>query len=284
VFSADGLWALSGDDAGYLLLWDVPRRQPVRWLQGHRGRIRCLAFSPGGGQAVSGDTSGVVRLWDVATGQARAVDQEPPWEEAVNCVAFSPDGRLVLGIGGQGKARLWSARTGELLCKLARGSANLRSAAFSPDGAYILAGAREEFKVRRWDVRSGERVPCFAGFAQRHPRIQGTMVAPNARAVLALGYAEEYGPRHRDDSPTFTERTLLGGHWVAYKAVANAADMASPPVTGGRYYLEFWEVATQVGVKAVTVGEEEPLALACSVDGHRVLAGFEDGQVCLYGL
>jgi WD domain, G-beta repeat len=282
--SADGTWALSGDQDGRLLLWDVPRRRPVRWLEGARGEVLSAAFSPGGGQAVSGDAAGVIRVWDLATGQPLPLRQARGEGEA-SCVGFSPDGRLVLGIGSEGRPHLWSLRTGELVSEMAKGSAGLSTAAFSPDGATVLASCGDEFRVRRWSVRNGERIPCFPGAAKKHPRIQRSFVAPNGRAVLTLGFAAEFGPRNRDDSPTFLERQLLGpAAWFVYKTAANAMEAAKHAGTGGDYVLEFWDVATQVGVSRAVVGPEEPLALTSSYDGHRILAGFEGGHIGLYAL
>jgi WD40 repeat protein len=295
--SWDALWGLSGGDRGDLLLWDVRRRQPGRWLQGHRNRVASAAFSPDGRLAASGDEGGLVRLWDLRTGGALTL-QNAYWEQGINCVAFSPDGRLLFGLGSEGKARLWSMRTGQVVCQMAKGSAEMHSAAFSSDGASVLASCSSTFKVRRWNVQTGDRRPCFAGFADRQPRIQNTFVAPNGRALVALGYTTEYGPRNRTDSGGDIEGAMWGGGalggvvgaglgaaaWVGTKAVANAIEGASAGATGGHFYLEFWEVASEVALKTVVLGENRPLALACSADGHRVLAGFEDGDIHLYGL
>jgi WD40 repeat protein len=203
--SPDSLMALSGDEDGGLLLWDVPRRKSGRWLEGHRYEVTSVAFSPFGKLAVSGDTDGTIRLWNLGTGKAIPLDQAR-WEEAVNCVCFSRDSSRILAIGSRGKARMWNARTGEVACKMQRGAQNLYSAAFASDGAYVLASSGGEFKVNRWTLPSGDRKSCFDGYAETHPRIEKTLVSPNGRAVLALGFKVEYGARIRDQSPTFTER------------------------------------------------------------------------------
>jgi WD40 repeat protein len=269
----------------------------VRWLEGARGEVLSAAFSPGGGQAVSGDAAGVLRVWDLATGQPLPLRQAR-WEEAVNCVCFSPNGRLVLGIGSEGRPRLWNLRKGEIVSEMAKGCAGLESAAFSPDGATVLASCAEAFKVRRWSVRTGERTPCFSGSAKKHPRIQRSFVAPNGRAVLTLGFAAEFSARNRSDTPHSLTQPMAGGaalggiigagigaaSWFVYKAASGAIEGALPAETGGNYVLEFWDVATQVGVGRAAVGEEQPLGLASSHDGHRILAGFDNGHICLYAL
>jgi hypothetical protein len=300
--SADGLLALSGDDAGNLLLWDVGRRQPLRWLQGHRYRVRSAAFSPDRKHAVSGDEGGLICLWDIGTGGRLALHQAC-WKEAVNHVCFSPDGQRILGVGNEGKARLWGLRTSDIILKLQKGSGGLRSAAFGHEGAVVVAGCGDEFKVNRWDLQTGERQRCFTGYAQKHPRVEKTFVAPNGCGLLALGHREEYGKRTRGDNPG---AVLLGASvvlgvaggpilvpalsgavskaWLAQKTSAAMADALESGRTQGGYYLEFWDVASERGVQAVELGPDPPLSFACSTDGHRVLAGFDDGCAYLFAL
>jgi hypothetical protein len=127
---------------------------------------------------------------------------------------------------------------------------DLRSAAFTPDGTCILASSWAYFSVNCWSVSTGKLQPCFADIGERQPHIRKTLVAPNGRAIIAINAME-----------TMVVVSLVSG-----------------------YRLEFWDVAHEMGVNSILVGSNKPQALACSFDGHRVLAGFPDGQVSLYGL
>jgi hypothetical protein len=298
-FSPDGSQAFSGDEDGGLLLWDVPRRRPVRWLEGHRHGLNCATFSPSGKYAVSGDTDGIIRLWEVGTGKPIELF-ESRWDQSVNCVCFSPDGRKILAVGGEGKARLWSLRTGEVICKLKRGAKDLHAVAFGADGATVLASSAVEFKISRWDASTGERRPCFVGFGEKQPRISQTFVTPDGHSVLALGYARDPGPRFRSETPSGLPGALpgflLGGVVGAAigavvtpiaQTAASAADTALYSALhqqyNNGYFIEFWSVDYETAAKGVPLGPERPLSVAPSVDGHRVLVGYE-GYVNLVGV
>jgi WD40 repeat protein len=90
-------------------LWSVAEGRPVAELEGHRGRVNSLAFSPDGTLLVSGSDDDDVRLWTVATGRlAKTLRGHKKW---VNGVAFSPDGQIVGSGSSDGTIRLWEAPT-----------------------------------------------------------------------------------------------------------------------------------------------------------------------------
>lgn len=70
--SLDGKFALSGDNAGTVKLWDIQSGKVLKTFKGHTGTINSVAFSPDGNSALSGSDDGTARLWDIATGTERA--------------------------------------------------------------------------------------------------------------------------------------------------------------------------------------------------------------------
>lgn len=286
-FSSDGRLFLSGDDDGGLLVWDVARWQPRRWLEGHRRAIRALAFAPDGRHAVSGGEDGALRLWDATTGEAIPLF-EARGDEAVNCVAFSPDGKLVFGLGDEGRARLWSFRTGEPLRRLQDGEPGLRSATFGRGGDFLLAAADRSFDVCKWDVRTGRRVRCFRHSEASLARVTRTLVAPGGGRLLTVGDYQLGGKVLGDPGLTIViTPDLVTG--LAASALGTAAGMAGAMALSGvpgrsHFYLQFWDALNESPLQTVDCGRMSPGALAVSPDGLRALVAFADGTVRVFGL
>jgi WD40 repeat protein len=64
-FSSDGRTLVVAVDRS-VQLWDMDTGRRVASLEGHQGKVKCLAYSPGGTHLVSDSYDRTVWLWDVA--------------------------------------------------------------------------------------------------------------------------------------------------------------------------------------------------------------------------
>jgi WD40 repeat protein len=84
----------------------LPPLQCVQTLQGHRGAIYAVEWSPGGDLLASASFDRTVRLWPTLAPQRRSVCLSGH-QQLVSSLAFFDDGRLVSGsFDGQGKCEL----------------------------------------------------------------------------------------------------------------------------------------------------------------------------------
>jgi WD40 repeat protein len=104
--SADGrALAVAVDYA--VKIYDVEKRSPRRALEGHKGKVVTVAFSPDGRTLVTGSWDQTVRVWDVATGKERATYN---WDIGrVYCVTYAPDGLRLAAGGDLGRVVVWDA-------------------------------------------------------------------------------------------------------------------------------------------------------------------------------
>lgn len=88
-------------------LMDIARRREITTIEGHKGLVRALAFSPTGRILATGSQDQTVKFWSIENGmvQASPVYQWPIG--GVHALAFSPDGMLAAAAGESGAAWIW---------------------------------------------------------------------------------------------------------------------------------------------------------------------------------
>ncbi len=160
-FSPDGQFLATGNANCEIHLWrvsDCPRgsakgdRQRLLTLQGHKGWVRKVAFSPDGQILASSSEDGTIKLWNLPSGEYQSTLYEST--ESVYGVTFSPDGRLLANGSNDGTIRIWDAANGNCLQVLKGHTNGVLSVDFSPDGKH-LASCGFDNTIRVWDWETG---------------------------------------------------------------------------------------------------------------------------------
>ncbi len=147
-FDAAGKHALTGDDEGNLVLWDVADAKPLKKLiaqgAGTVSEVRAVAFTPSG--FVSGGEDGVIRVWDRTTFKAREL---PALAQPVRALAVSKDGKRMLSGSDDGVVRIWALPEGVVLREFAGHKERVNGVAFTPDERSAVSGG-DDNTVRVW--------------------------------------------------------------------------------------------------------------------------------------
>jgi WD40 repeat protein len=79
---------------------------PAKTLEGHKGQVCQIAFSPDGAKLASASVDGTIKIWSLSSGLVCTTVAVP-----ARAVAFSPDGKQ-LATGGT-DIRFWDSTTGK---------------------------------------------------------------------------------------------------------------------------------------------------------------------------
>ena len=74
-------------------------------LQGHRGSIWSVAWSPDGKQLATGSWDNSIKLWEANTGKLQHTVQGH--KNRVQKIAWSPDGKHLASCGWDGAIKIW---------------------------------------------------------------------------------------------------------------------------------------------------------------------------------
>ncbi|KAG8759069.1 hypothetical protein FRC11_002611 [Ceratobasidium sp. 423] len=168
-FSPDGsilyvLVTISNDSKNQLVVWETGPGEPTKTslLQDLEigTYIAAAAFSPDATRVAIGNADGQFLIMP-RTGLAMAYAVQVEIKHPPGIIAFSPDGTLIATAGDPDSdslstctVQIWDAKTGSAAGGALVGhTGGVYSIAFSPDGARMLTGSRDN-TVRLWDTQT----------------------------------------------------------------------------------------------------------------------------------
>ncbi len=145
-----------------LQLWDTQTQKHIVNLEGHKGKVTSVVYSPNGKTLASASEDNTIRLWNPATGQHLTTFQGH--SDHVNAVVFSPDGQTLASGSDDDTIRLWDP-DGQVRATLSEHVNNVTSVVFSPDGK-ILASGSADSTIRLWNPTTGEHIATLEGHTE----------------------------------------------------------------------------------------------------------------------
>ena len=90
-FSNNSHLLASGDDSGYICIWDIESKELKHELRAHSDRVTSLVFDKTDETLISGSAGGKYAFWDLSNGQQRLVSTVANAKPIVS-LSLSPDG------------------------------------------------------------------------------------------------------------------------------------------------------------------------------------------------
>ena len=139
-----------------IYLWDVPNRQQVGVLEGHKNLAVRATFSPAGDLVASNGWEGMLRLWDPRTGRHLLSMPTTDWPK------FNRQGDRLLTMSG-GVPQLWQVADGReyrtFVADPIRGQQVKQvpyGTSISPDGRFLAAGSEDGTVI--WELATGNEL------------------------------------------------------------------------------------------------------------------------------
>ena len=269
-FSPDGALLAAPVRGGVVGVWRAADGGEVFELEGHRGRVTAVAFSPSRPWLASVSADGVARLVD-RNGDVQC--ELAAHRQGLTAVAFNPAGAQ-LAVGSlDGTASLWDVDTGEQQRRLSAVHA-VRRIEYSADGSRLLleAAASERSTTRRvslWDCATGVALAVWEdGVTAARFSSEGDLVAVAHHSGEVL-LADAMGQR----------LATLRGHHAAVVGIEFSPDQASVATGSLDGTARVWSLRS--GLARRTLGPFGASLGAAAFDptGRRVAVGTDLGLV-----
>jgi WD40 repeat protein len=240
-------------------------------LDGHKGRVFGISFSPDGKRLASASDDRTVRLWDVRAGKEVAALRIP--SGFVSGVHFSPDGSRL--VSGTSLVRLWDATTGDLRWE-ATSNGNAMCPIWSPDGRFLAACGADGL-MRVWDAATGHEV--FSKPCSTERRL--VAFSPDSRHVAAA--QKDYFIQIWEVA-TGNRTVELRGHRHTCSAMSYSSD--GQRIATGSIFPEnevrLWNAGTGEVIEVGKGHVNEVTALRFSSDGYILASGSMDQTIRLW--
>ncbi len=279
-FNEDGTRIVSGSDDGTARIWDVASGAILVLLRGHQEAVNDAAFSPVQPDparpiVVTAGADGTSRVWEPSIGLVLSGYPRP-----LNSASFSADGSLVVGAAEDGVTRVWSSQGGEQLAELGANqqttafSADQRdvvtSAAFSPNGRYVVTGGTDG-TVRVWDWRAGQ--PPVEMRVADGGELSAVAFDPSGRLVLIAGPGNAVRLWEWDAG---TPPRLLGEHDDFITDAVFSPDGARVVTASVDRTARIWDVASGRLLQTLTGHAGNVYSAEFSPDGRYVVTASDD--------
>jgi WD40 repeat protein/energy-coupling factor transporter ATP-binding protein EcfA2 len=166
----------------------INRVREINRLEGHKGEVTSVNFSPDGNTIISASADGTIKLW---SSKGKFIRDLLGHKGIVWSARFSPDGQTIASGSSDKNVKIWS-KDGRILKTLVGHTDSVYDVSFSPDNQ-IVASASRDGTIKIWNVRTGRLIQNINSnpLLEQNYRVYGVDFDPsNNSKIASTGYLD----------------------------------------------------------------------------------------------
>ena len=258
-------------------IWDAQTGRTMNILEGHSYDVNSVTFSPDGKHIVSASYDNTVRIWDVETGIE--LNKMEGHTFIVKSVNYSLDGKRIVSASLDGTVRIWDAQTAREIGVLQNSFASpefpANSAAFSPDGKYIVSNYGSHIGI--WDAETGNKLKTLN--AHTSSVVNSVTFSPDGKHIVSASYDNTV---RIWDVETGTELKTLNGHTSSVNSAAFSPDGKHIFSASNDNTVRIWDVETGTELKTLNGPSSYTSASAAFSPDGKLIYSYSFGVACFW--
>ncbi|KAK4656869.1 HNWD NOD-like receptor pc16 [Podospora pseudocomata] len=242
-------------------------------LEGHRGWVWSVAFSPDSKWVASGSDDSTIKIWEAATGsctQTLEAHRGGVWS-----VAFSPDSKWVVSGSEDSTIKIWEAATGSCTQTLEGHGDRVNSVAISRDSKWVASGSADH-TIKIWEAATGSCTQTLEGHGGP---VLSVAFSPDSKWVVS-GSADRTIKIWEAATGSCTQ--MLEGHSGRVWSVAFSPDSRWVVSGSDDSTIKIWEAATGSCTQTLEGHGGPVLSVAFSPDSKWVASGSADRTIKIW--
>ena len=240
-FSPDGTRIVTASQDQTAIIWDVQTGAKLLELTGHQAKVNNARYSPDGKHIVTSSGDNAARIWDANTGKLST------WLEghvdSITFATYSPaDPNLILTVSRDRTGKVWRKSTDgnhtdwHSINELHGHTDILTSAAFSPDGKYIVTASRDR-SIRIWNSLTEHGRLAYYGHTGA---VNDAVFSPDGRWAVS---ASSDNTARLWDTQNLLPPVILNGHKDSLNSV-NFNRNGKLITSSDDHTAKIWDIAT----------------------------------------
>jgi WD40 repeat protein len=288
-------------------------------LEGHKGAVNKISFSPDGRFLASDSTDSTIKIWDVSTGKViNTLDKN---KLKTNSFSFIKDGLLAYD-SADGTVKVWNVTTGKVIKTFNKNAPKAKSVTLSPNG--WVASPVTDNSLKIWDITTGKTIntlqadrigvnkvifspdgqrlasqseqrdqiiwkiwnvttskPISTCQRQAGGFVDSVSFSPNGQLLASAG---EDRLIHLCNVATGQEIKALEGHTWRIGSVSFSPNGKMLVAGDWNKIIKLWDVATGQEIKTFTGHKGKLLSVSFSLKGNLFASASDDGAIKLWNL